>query len=78
MNELNKSQYDTLEPASAEGPYGLLGSDKAPKGPVLSIDTLKALEELGDVLRGIHKRMISEGYELIDGVIRKKEAQQCI
>jgi hypothetical protein len=78
MNELNKSQYDTLESASAEGPYGLLGSDTAPNGPILSIDTLKALEELGDVLRGIHKRMISEGYELIDGVIRKKEAQQCI
>ena len=38
---------------------------------VLSKDTLNALEELGDVLRGIHKRMVFEGYEIVDGNIRK-------
>ena len=32
-------------------------------------DNLK--EELGDVLKSIHRRMISEGYEIVDGVIRK-------
>jgi hypothetical protein len=37
----------------------------------LSKDTLIALEELGDVLRRIHKRMIFEGYEIVDGNIRK-------
>ena len=39
---------------------------------VLSRDTLKALEALGAVLRGIHGRMLREGYELVDGAIRKK------
>lgn len=40
-------------------------------GPTLSKDTLCALEELGDILRDIHKRMISEGYEIVDGNIQK-------
>lgn len=39
--------------------------------PPLSKDTLNALEELGDVLRCIHKRMACEGYEIMDGVVRK-------
>ena len=38
---------------------------------ILSKDTLNSLEELGDVLKSIHRRMISEGYEIVDGVIRK-------
>ncbi len=56
--------------ASSRGPLS--------SSPVLSKDTLDALKELGDVLRDIHKRMISEGYEIMDGVIRKKEVPQCI
>jgi len=38
---------------------------------VLSKNTLDALEELGDVLKGIRKRMIFEGYEIVGGSIRK-------
>lgn len=43
--------------------------------PVLSKETLASLEELGDVLLCIHKRMVSEGYEIVDGDIRKIDAQ---
>jgi hypothetical protein len=39
--------------------------------PILSKDTLNALKELGDVLKSIHRRMVSEGYEIIDGVVKK-------
>lgn len=42
------------------------------KPHILSLDTLNSLQELGGVLRGIRKRMITEGYELINGIIRKK------
>ena len=41
--------------------------------PVLSKDTLDALEDLGEVLKCIHKRMISEGYVIIDGVVKLYE-----
>ncbi len=34
-------------------------------------DTLLALEELGTVLFSIHKRMVSEGFEIRDGCIHK-------
>jgi hypothetical protein len=39
-----------------------------------SKETLDALEELGDVLRGIRRRMITEGYELVDGQIQKVQS----
>lgn len=85
MNELHTGQYDAPEFEPNEGQRGLLCSNEASSrgpslssSPVLSKDTLDALEELGDILRGIHKRMVSEGYEIVDGVIRKKEIPQCI
>lgn len=37
----------------------------------LNKETIESLEELGRILRNIHKRMVSEGYQLIDGVICK-------
>lgn len=62
-----------------EGQGGSLCSNKASlhcpslnSNSPLSKETLNALEELGDVLRGVHKRMVSEGYEIIGGIIRKK------
>lgn len=39
---------------------------------VLSKETLNTLEELGDILKRIHKRMVSEGYEIRDGKVCKK------
>lgn len=39
--------------------------------PLLSIKTLEALEGLGDVLQGIHRRMKREGYEIVDGCVQK-------
>lgn len=79
MNELHKGQYGVTELEPNEGQRGLLCSNKASlrcpslsSSSPLSKETLSALEELGGVLRDIHKRMVSEGYEIIGGVIRKK------
>jgi hypothetical protein len=66
MNSLHESKNNTPK---VEETGTLLCDDKA--SVVLSKDTLNALEELGDVLRGIHKRMIFEGYEIVDGNIHK-------
>lgn len=85
MNELHKGQYDASEFEPNEGQRGLLCSNKASlrcpslsSSPTLSKDTLRALEELGDVLKSIRKRMYAEGYELVNGVVRKAETTQCI
>lgn len=66
MNSLHESQNNALP---VEPTDELLCGEKA--SVVLSKDTIDALEELGDVLRGIHKRMVFEGYEIVDGNIRK-------
>jgi hypothetical protein len=75
MSEARNHQYN--EPK--EGQHGLLRDDHASleqpssnKKLPLSKETLDALEQLGEVLRGIYKRMNSEGYEIIDGKICKK------
>lgn len=69
MNELPTSLNNTptLQPTEEQ--------DDVLRSCVLSKETLDALEELGDVLRSIHKRMVSEGYEIVDGKIRKKIPQ---
>ena len=36
-------------------------------------DTIMTLSDLGDVLRRIHNRMESEGYEIVDGQVKKLE-----
>jgi ribosomal protein S19E (S16A) len=71
MNELHTSQNNapTFEPTKEQAQLLCDSSN------VLSKDTLDALEELGDVLKGIHKRMVSEGYEIVDGNIRKVMSQ---
>lgn len=81
MNKLHKSQYDAPEFEPNEGQRGLLCSNKASlrcpslsSNVILSKDTLNALEELGNILRSVHKRMTSEGYELVDGNIQKMKS----
>lgn len=78
MNKLHKSQYDAPKLEPNEGQRGLLCSNKASlrcpslsSSLTLSKGTLDALDELGDILRGIHQRMVSEGYEIVDGHIKK-------
>lgn len=78
MKKLHRSQYDASKFEPNEGQRGLLCSNKASlRCPSLSSsqpfskETLDALEELGDVLRGIRRRMIAEGYELVNGQIQK-------
>ena len=66
MNSLHAQQNTA---PTVEATEGLLRGNEV--SVVLSKDTLIALEELGDVLRRIHKRMIFEGYEMVDGNIRK-------
>lgn len=41
------------------------------KTRIFSEEELKSISELGDVLRGIHKRLIKEGYIIKDGKITK-------
>jgi hypothetical protein len=43
---------------------------------VLSKETIIALEELGEILRPIHARLISEGYEIVQGKICKNTILQ--
>lgn len=66
MNSLHTNESNVLKVELTEE---LLCANEV--SVVLSKDTLNALEELGDVLRGINKRMIFEGYEIVDGNIRK-------
>ncbi len=63
MNKSDKTQYAQTE--------GLLSGDEA----TLSSVTISALEELGTILGRIHKRMVSEGYEIVNGDIRMKVPQ---
>lgn len=37
----------------------------------LSKETLSSLEELGNTLKRIHRRMVSEGYQIKDGNVQK-------
>lgn len=41
-------------------------------GP-LSQETIRSLHELGDVLREIHERLMSEGYIIVEGEFVKPE-----
>ena len=38
---------------------------------VFSNETFEALQELGNILRGIRRKMIAQGYDIIDGVVCK-------
>lgn len=78
MTELHKSQYDIPQFEPSDGQRGLLCSNRASLrcpslgfNQPLSEETLNALEELGDVLRSIRKRMLSEGYDIVNGKVCK-------
>ena len=45
------------------------------KTRIFSDETIKSLTELGEVLRRIHNRLISEGYEIKNGHIIKKPSE---
>lgn len=75
MDILRNDQHNTSQLNPHKGQAGLLRDKKVVSQYPLSKDTLLALEELGDVLKSIHRRMVSEGYEIVDGVIRKKVSQ---
>ena len=78
MNELHIKLISDNTIVPKEGQRDLMCSNKESlrcpslcSSSILSKDTLNALEELGDVLKCIHKRMVSEGYEIVDGVVKK-------
>jgi hypothetical protein len=78
MSKLHRSQYDAQVFEPNEGQCRLLCSNnESSHCPSLSLnsslskDTLNSLEELGNVLKRIHKRMDIEGYQIIDGIICK-------
>lgn len=49
-------------------------SEPTPRQPRLfTEETLASLAELGTVLEQIHRRLISEGYEIKDGIIQRNE-----
>jgi hypothetical protein len=42
----------------------------------LSKETLDSLEQLGDILKKIHKKMVYEGYQIINGNIVKNNPEE--
>lgn len=79
MNKLHESLIGQEKFAPNEGQRELLCSNNClsrcpslcPEGYVFSQETVDALSELGEVIRGIRKRLMSEGYEIKDGKIYK-------
>lgn len=69
-NPKTKTQTQTLEKVDVVGVDKC--SEKRALGYVLSDESFRALKELGEALREIHDRMVREGYELVDGTIKKK------
>jgi hypothetical protein len=73
---------DPIPPASPES--SPLGLNTPPQGPsdtkerlpkkpyYFSKETMQSLQELGDALRVIHKRLVSEGFTISNGKISKK------
>lgn len=82
MKELHTGQNnDAISFEYSEGQRGPLCSNKASlsrcpslgSSPTLSQDSLNALEELGDVLKSVRRRMYREGYEILDGVVVQRK-----
>lgn len=73
-NELHNSSYvDVPTFEKNEGQRRILCGSS----PKLSKETLDALEELGEVIKSIRIRMYNEGYEIVDGVVQKRDLK-CI
>lgn len=68
MNSLPENQNNTpdVELEKAQPGFSSNGTNR-----VLSSETIVALEELGNVLRPIRRRMKAEGYEIVNGVVQK-------
>ncbi len=82
INKLHRSQYNISDFEPSEGQRRLLCSNNVSlRCPSLSLnstlskETIDSLEELGDVLKSIHNRMISEGYEIKNGHIIKSKTK---
>ncbi len=80
MNKLHNNQINDLNFVPKEGQRGLLCSNKESfRCPSLSIEsclskeTIESLEELGNVLKNIHHRLVSEGYQISNGTISKNK-----
>ncbi len=78
MNKLHRNLNNDAIFVPKEGQRGFLCSNKESlRCPSLCLreslnkETIESLEELGGILKNIHKRMVSEGYQLIDGTICK-------
>jgi len=66
---MNTPQTPSQPPDSATRKKGDIASETA-RHP-LSRGTVESLQELGEVLRQIHTRLLSEGYIIKDGEILK-------
>jgi hypothetical protein len=82
MNELHESLISKNNFEPEKGQRELLCSNKdllrcpfLGEGQILSKDTLDALEGLGDILKSIRERMYNEGYEIVNGTVRKSNVQ---
>lgn len=81
MNELHGKPNNGIIIEPEKGQRGFLCSNKEPfrcpfvgSNSAFTKETLEALEDLGEVLKSIKKRMYNEGYQVVDGVVRKIEA----
>lgn len=70
MNEVDTTSYEAARLPSATDRDKPVYQSQVP----FSRDTLDALEELGKILQCVRKEMIEDGYEIVDGVIRKVAA----
>jgi len=78
MKDLHTGSYNKVTPFEySEGQRGPLCSNEASLSrcpslglsPKLLKETLNALEELGEVIKSIRRRMYTEGFEVVNGIV---------
>lgn len=74
MRKLHERQNDVI----LEANNWQRGLSCSSDGYLFSQETVDGLSELGEVIRSIRKRLMSEGYEIKDGKIYKHGVQQQI
>jgi hypothetical protein len=67
MNEVDTTSYEAVRLPPPKDQAKPVYKSQVP----FSRDTLDALEELGKILQCVRKEMIEDGYEIVDGVVRK-------
>lgn len=80
MSKHHKSIHNSVTTfGNNEGHRELLCRHEAVRVPSqkLSKETLVALEELGVVIKSIRTRMYNEGYNIVNGVVQKRD-HKCI